>query len=154
MRIRHLAIMFVAALLASSLAAGTAKAAGAPGGSWLHSCFADFSMKGSVLTANCGAINGSFVSSFINVNKCNQPVAIGNQDGHLICESGNSTGGGGGAGLPPGSWQGSCKNAFVKHHMLQAQCTDVGGVDRLTQIDLNQCQGSISNLDGALTCDH
>lgn len=146
-----IAIILVS-LVASSPVAAAASASQVPGGSWKSSCFADFTMKGSVLTAKCGKINGQFASSFINVDKCNEPVAIGNQDGRLVCESGVAAPGAG-PGMPPGSWAASCKNPSVKKHILRAFCTDTSGVDRPTQIDLDECPGTISNLDGSLTCD-
>lgn len=70
--------------------------------------------------------------------------------------SGNNGGGwsGGGSGrLPGGSWARSCRGGDVRGTMLSAECKDLRGKWRDSQINVRSCPtGGVGNIDGRLVC--
>jgi hypothetical protein len=53
-----------------------------PNGSWAVSC-KDWSMRGPLLRATCGKIDGTWIVSTLDVRDCDGPVA--NRNGELVC---------------------------------------------------------------------
>lgn len=56
-------------------------------GSWARSCLFE-EMSGPILTAYCVRMNGSMITSSLDLTTCNAPTAVSNQNGRLTCESG------------------------------------------------------------------
>lgn len=119
-----------------------------PNGSYQQSC-RNATMRGSTLSAQCQDSRGGWQSSSINVNDCrNRDIA--NINGRLSC-TGN--GGGGGAQVPSGSYQQSCRNAYMSGPTLHAQCRDSRGNWQNSAVNTNNCRGrDIANDNGRLTC--
>lgn len=160
--------MFLITALAGALVAGAASAPALaqyrslPGGSWQASCRNSY-VRGNVLTASCRADNGSYRRSSYNLGNC-RGGQLGNSNGRLFCESSrNGRGYGYGyrgngnrgnyAGLPAGSWQGSCNNARMNGSILTASCSNGHGYQR-TSLDVQQCRSrSVGNSNGTLFCE-
>ncbi len=56
------------------------------------------------------------------------------------------------SGLPPGSYQQTCRNARTNGSQLIASCQKKDGHWRDTSIDTSSCSGGIVNDDGQLRC--
>ncbi|HUA09336.1 MAG TPA: CVNH domain-containing protein [Candidatus Acidoferrales bacterium] len=122
-----------------------------PGGSWRQSC-RNATMTGNVVYAACSAGSGYRNTSFAMRN-C-PGWALGNSNGNLFCESGNSGGDWGRPGhFPGGSWVNSCGNARISGTVFYAQCSTGNGY-RATQIDLRSCPSrTVGNRNGFLFCE-
>jgi hypothetical protein len=117
-----------------------------PAGSWMLSC-TNASMKGSVLRATCGKINGTQAKSAVNMAECDRGSTVSNIDGHLACDSGEI------AQMPNGSWAKSCKDWGMKGPLLRATCGKIDGTWVASTLDSRECVGTVSNIDGKLKCD-
>lgn len=154
--------------LAGALLAGAATAPAVaqyrgnlPGGSWQGSCQRGY-VRGNMLIASCRADNGSYQRTRFNLTSC-PGGQLGNSNGRLFCESSNRGGRsyghrgnryrGGYAGLPAGSWQGSCNNARMNGSVLTASCSTGHGY-RTTSLNVQQCRSrSVGNNNGTLFCE-
>jgi hypothetical protein len=131
----------------------------APGGSYQNSCV-NVRMHGNAISARCTAPNGQYVHSRLAL-PCYGDIA--NNNGYLRCN-----GGGGGyrpgfrpphpgpgyGYLPPGSYQGSCRNAYANGPMLTAECTATNGAWIRSSLEVNRCRPGtdIANVNGRLNC--
>jgi len=58
-------------------------------------------------------------------------------------------------GLPPGSYQQSCRDFRMQGGTLTAVCRRANGRgDQLTALNVTHCVGDIGNDNGMLTCNH
>lgn len=57
-------------------------------GSWARTCVHE-QLSGALLTAICQDGSGGMFDSSLDLTSCNAPTAVGNQNGRLVCESGN-----------------------------------------------------------------
>ncbi len=151
------------AALFCSVAPSQASAQSAtPPGSWSDSCRNAYA-NGSTFTAECRRDDDSWMRSSIDLNQCSGG-AIVNQNGSLVCESGNGqynndpynnggyNNGRYGNAMPGGSWRNSCRNARVGNGVLYADCQTGHGYNR-TQITLSQCRSrALLNRGGNLQC--
>lgn len=137
----------------------TAQQSGAPQGSWQGSC-RNARTYGGTFSADCQANGGSYQHSSINLSQC-RGGSVGNNNGQLFCESGNSRYGNGGnngawssgSGMPQGTWQSSCRNATMRGSVLTASCTDSSSRYIRSSLDVSQCRrNSVANHDGRLSC--
>lgn len=168
--------LFLTVALAGALIGGAASAPAVaqsrnvPGGSWQSSCQNAF-VRGSVVTARCRADNGSYRRTSFNLSSCSRRQ-LGNSNGRLFCESdrngrdngyrGNGHRGNGHrshghrgnyAGMPSGSWQGSCNNGRMNGSVLTASCSTGHGY-QTTSLNVQQCRGrSVGNSNGTLFCE-
>ncbi len=164
------------ASLAGALIAGAAsvpavaQSRNLPGGSWQGSCQNGY-VRGDVLTARCRADGGSYHRTSFNLSSC-PGGQLGNSNGRLFCENSrndrdNDYRGKGHrhhwnrgnsdrdnyAGLPAGSWQGSCNNGRMSGSVLTASCSTGHGY-RTTSLNVQQCRSrSVGNSNGALFCE-
>jgi len=114
-----------------------------PSGSYQQSCRFAYFVNGT-LFAECKTVSGQWVSTQLpNVGQCVGDVA--NLDGTLACNIG---------GQPPaGSYQQSCRFAYVVNNTLYAECQNVSGQWVTTQLpNFTQCLGDVANFDGGLAC--
>ncbi len=118
-----------------------------PSGSYQQSC-RNTTMRGSTLSAQCQDARGGWQYSSINVDSC-RGRDISNENGRLSC-----SGGGGGGGRPPsGSYQQSCRDAYMNGSTLSARCQDGRGRWQTSSINVNECRGrDIANDNGRLSC--
>ena len=117
-----------------------------PRGSWSQSC-SNPSMRGSVLRATCGKINGTFVKTSLNLADCRKRSTVSNIDGHLACDRSDAV------QMPNGSWAASCREWSMKGPLLRATCGKINGTWIASTLDIGDCSGTVSNRDGSLTCD-
>lgn len=67
---------------------------------------------------------------------------------------GNGGGWGNGGRLPGGSWARSCRGADMRGGMVTAECKNVRGKWKSTQINVRSCPtGGLGNMDGRLVCE-
>jgi hypothetical protein len=127
---------------------------GIPSGGYQNSCRNAY-MRGSVLTAQCTAPNGAWVTSSLDTSRC-APGAIANSNGQLTCSGGGGGGGGGYNGrVPAGGYQNSCRNISMNGPTLYAQCTAPNGAWINSQLNVSRCvHGTISNNNGRLGCQY
>ncbi|MFG1365757.1 CVNH domain-containing protein [Xanthobacter versatilis] len=137
--------------------AGEAMAQPVPGGSYLNSCNNVQVRRGRDLTAFCATRRGNWVQTRLNdFPSCRGDIS--NQDGQLWCVRGRPLPPPPAPGpqpLPPGSYQRSCRNAFVgPDNVLRAQCRAGGHVWIPAAVNLRYCWGArdIANFNGQLTC--
>ncbi len=139
-----------------------------PAGSYQGSC-TNMRIRGNTLVASCTNTSGQRVRSSLNVSTCTG-ADIGNVNGQLTCvRNGNYYGRGRGtrangrsgrygqrytAGLPAGSYQGSCTNAQINGSTLSAVCTNTSGQGVSSYLDISQCRTTddIGNVNGQLRC--
>ncbi len=145
-------ILFRFVLAAALVIAGLAPASAqfVPSGSYQQSC-RNIRVNGNQLIANCTSPNGQHIRSSINVG-CRGDIA--NVNGYLQCHGGGyGPGYGGGHRVPPGSYQGSCRNVYMQGGTLSAQCTAPNGQYIGSSLFVNQCRGAdIANINGRLSC--
>jgi CVNH domain len=119
-----------------------------PGGSWRTSC-KDMRMNGWVVHASCTNNQSAWRAASFNMNNC-PGWALGNRDGNLFCEAGDT----GFGRLPGGSWQNSCRAPNMNGHFFSAQCSANGGGYRRSQIDMRNCpRRLVGNRNGQLFCE-
>ncbi|MEW6143711.1 MAG: CVNH domain-containing protein [Thermodesulfobacteriota bacterium] len=114
-----------------------------PKGSYKETC-KDAYVDGKWLYAKCRKNNGSWYSTSIKYTDCNKD--IWNDNGVLTC------GGGGGSGLPKGSYKESCKNIYVEGNVLEADCLNRNGKYSHTSIKYKNCNKGVWNDKGTLRC--
>ena len=67
--------------------------------------------------------------------------------------NGGGWGGGGGDRLPGGSWARSCRGGDMRGSVLSAECKNMRGKWRQSQINVRSCPtGGVGNIDGQLVC--
>jgi len=166
-------IALCAALVASTLAGGTAQAqmyGAVPAGSYQQSC-SNIRVRGNgLLMASCMNNSGQRVRSQLAYQSC-RGADIGNINGQLSCvRNGNYYGRGQGrygrdrggrygngypnGALPAGSYQASCNNASMNGSTLSANCRNYSGAYMTSYLDVSQCRSSddIGNVNGQLRC--
>jgi CVNH domain len=123
-----------------------------PGGSWVASC-RNAQLHGDQFSAQCTATNGAWTFSSISMQGC-PGRQVGNNNGRLFCESGQT-----GPGwdrmrhFPGGSWVSSCDNPSMGGHMFTAQCSTGQGY-RVSSIDMRSCPSRrVGNRNGVLFCE-
>ncbi len=118
--------------------------AGIPSGSYRRSCANYYIDSNGSLQAMCKDRGGNWQpTSLDNASSCRIAENI---NGQLQCRILR--------GIPRGSYLNSCANARINGNTLSADCKDQNGNWQSTSLDnFNQCpRGSISNLNGNLTC--
>jgi hypothetical protein len=125
-----------------------------PRGSWQQTC-RNGRLIGTVLEAECMGHNGDFNTADIDLRRCpNTPIS--NDNGQLECgEPGapKTAGTNPPDVLPGGTWQQECTVIDFTPGELLAECPDAGGVPTTQMFDPSSCSGTVSNIDGYLTCD-
>jgi hypothetical protein len=170
---RFAIIALGAGLAFSTIATGQAPAQiygtqALPAGSYQQSCI-NARVRNNMLIASCTNTSGQRVRSTINVNAC-RSADIGNINGQLSCvRNGNMYGQGRGrygrgrsglynqrytGGLPPGSYQQSCRNETMSGSTLTATCTAANGQWVTSYLDVSQCRSTddVGNDNGQLRC--
>jgi hypothetical protein len=116
-----------------------------PGGSWQQTC-RNSSVQGNTLYASCQKMNGGWRDSSINYRQCSNG-AVANDNGNLVCENNYNN------QLPGGSWQQTCRNAYVQGNTLYASCQRRDGGWRDAQFNYRQCGNNrVANDNGRLVC--
>jgi hypothetical protein len=119
-----------------------------PAGSWRRSC-TNARMSGDVVMAGCNTGHGLRQTSF-HMRNC-PGWALGNNNGNLFCESGNS---GFFGGFPGGSWQNSCRAPSMQGNVLTATCSSTSGGWRTSRISMGSCPSrAVGNNNGFLFCE-
>jgi CVNH domain/Divergent InlB B-repeat domain len=126
---------------AGLLLAATWAEAQVPAGSYSQSC-TGAQVAGNVLKAKCTSMSGSAVDTSLNL-PCNG--SIDNINGKLTCTGAPA------AGVPAGSYLGSCGDAQVKDGALFANCRRRNQTVNQASLKL-PCSGPIDNDDGVLKC--
>jgi hypothetical protein len=151
---RFLALTLVAFLI---LSAQPVLADGIPSGSYQQSC-KNIRVDGDTLTADCSADGGGRVTSSVSV-RC-RGGDIGNVNGTLRCNGGDSSGGLHldlhlNAPLPSGSYQQSCTNAHMNGTTLSATCSADNGARVNSSLNIVECRhgADIGDRNGNLGCD-
>jgi hypothetical protein len=128
-----------------------------PAGSYQSSC-TNIYTQGPTLFASCTAPNGSRVASSLNFTQCPRGADIANNGGRLGCNGGgNRPGyGGGGGGVPQGSYLQSCTHVHVNGAQLVASCSAPNGQMVRSSMPLGACRhgGDIANNAGRLGCNY
>jgi len=115
-----------------------------PGGTYKRSCTNIYTDGNGSLQAMCKNSHGNWQpASLENASSC---ASAENIDGHLQCRRHRD--------IPVGSYLQSCTNRRVDGDTLYATCKDQNRHWQTTSLNnFRQCpQGSISNLNGHLTC--
>lgn len=126
----------------------------ATSGSYQQTCDSA-TLNGNTLSARCIDSNRYPRRTSLNIANC-RGRDIANMEGQLVCSNGNGYGNGGwnGAGVPPGSYQQTCSNAYMSGVTLTATCRDQYNGSRVVRLDTSNCQGrDIGNDNGNLRCD-
>ncbi|MCE9522777.1 MAG: hypothetical protein K8S25_10140 [Alphaproteobacteria bacterium] len=131
--------------------AGAAMAQPVPPGSYQGSC-SSISSYGGTLRAQCRTRDGDLIESRLeNYRDCDGD--IGNDNGSLTCAMNDDANPGGGASVPPGSYQSSCQNERVDGGDLLADCADRNGRTRHSELqNFRRCRDDINNDNGELRC--
>jgi hypothetical protein len=141
--------MLLAALLLMVAAAAPASAAKTPNGSYRQSCsnirVKDASSSRAELSASCRDYKGRDRHSSLRYKQCRADIA--NINGQLGCW-------GPGPRPPGGSWSLSCRNGYVQHSVLYANCQRRNGDWWKASINLSRCpRNRIANINGQLKCE-
>jgi len=130
-----------------------------PPGDYVQTC-RNIQTNGNVLQAQCEKRNGGWRNSTLDVSQCTGPIA--NNNGRLVCGSGNGYGYYGYNGYPNsrysnapfgGSYVQTCRNISTDGNRLDAVCETRDGSWRRTSMDnAAGCNGYIENDDGHLRC--
>lgn len=125
-----------------------------PAGSWQQTC-RNGRLIGTLMEAECLGHNGDYNTADIDLRRCpNGPIS--NNNGRLTCgEPGAAKTAGTNPPdvLPAGSWQQECSVIDFSPGELLAECPDADGVPTTQMFDPSSCSGTVSNIDGYLTCD-
>lgn len=111
-----------------------------PSGSYLDSCRDAYVDRG-ILRAECPTRRGQFRDTALQL-PCRRD--IGNDNGALVCGRVEIP-------VPSGSYQSSCRNAYVDGNTLRAECRDRNSRLRDAALQL-PCRRDIGNDNGALVC--
>ncbi|HET9837884.1 MAG TPA: CVNH domain-containing protein, partial [Candidatus Angelobacter sp.] len=148
-------LIFTLALLALVFMATAASAQQAPYGSYQQTC-RHIEVRGSVLYAECKDADNHWRSTSLgDYQYCRGEIQ--NIGGNLQCSDAGNPGYPGNPDYsgqyPPGSYQQTCRNIGVSGNVLYAECQDVNGNWRQTQLnDYQRCRGDIQNLNSGLQC--
>ncbi len=119
-----------------------------PQGSYQRTCRFAYVVD-NVLKAECKTRDGQWISTFLPLSDCQDPVR--NFNGTLTCFRGD-------APPPPGSYPATCTNLAVHKNILSGVCDPIqkgGGVTWgpvTSTLNLSKCVGVVSNISGFLTC--
>lgn len=147
-------IVLLSTLLATlaGLLAPAGSAWAQPNGSYLQTC-RDVRVAGkyrpdALLLAECQTKKGYWRESSLYYKSCRGDIY--NDNGTLRCQGGQA---GNPGTLPPGSWQASCRNAYIDSRTLYADCRKVNGRWTDARLNLNACPwGPVANNNGQLVC--
>lgn len=120
--------------------ASTAFSQALPAGSYWDSC-TSCQIWNHSLRCMCKTVNGNSNKTSINMKSCKSTIS--NINGYLSCDLPH----------PTGSYKGSCRYCRISDGYFFCQCKTRGGIWKNTSIRLGACTGSMSNIDGHLTCD-
>jgi CVNH domain len=114
-----------------------------PAGSYQQSC-ENSTVQGNTLISSCKSRSGSFHNTRLeNFQQCVGDIF--NDNGELNCSRG--------APIPPGDYARSCEEIAVSGADLHANCfTKKHRLQATVLTNFRHCAGSISNIDGELTC--
>lgn len=141
----------VALSLGAFFGAEPAMAQPIPSGSYQGSCD-NISAYDDTLRARCQTEEGDWINSRLDdYSECDGD--IGNIDGRLTCSRDDRRDDRGDYGIPPGSYQETCRNERVESGDLIADCADRNGRLRHSELQNHRfCRGDISNDNGNLRC--
>jgi hypothetical protein len=123
---------------------------GLPYGDYQQTC-RNIRNNGYRLDATCQKRNGDWRSTSLDYRHCQSSIV--NDNGHLRCSSNGGYGDRWHGGVPPGSYQQTCRNVRVDGNWLNATCQKRNGGWRDTSLkNFNYCRGRIENDDGHLRC--
>jgi hypothetical protein len=150
MRSVSLSLAIFAALICILSLAAPARAQ--PNGSYLQSC-RDVRIAGkyrpdALLMAECQTKKGYWRESSLYYKSCRGDIY--NDNGTLRCQGGQA---GNPGSLPPGSWQASCRNAYIDGRTLYADCRKSNGRWTDARLNVSACPwGPVANDNGRLVC--
>lgn len=131
-----------------------------PPGAWAASC-SSFEVAGDILSANCKSWGKKEIASRVDWRKCAGPIS--NIGGTLVCDSKIETTPiavplplprEAATYAPAGSWQRSCRNAFVTGASLKAECRDSKKKYQASKVDWRKCDAAVAvNAQGKLICE-
>ncbi|HMF91741.1 MAG TPA: CVNH domain-containing protein [Candidatus Angelobacter sp.] len=115
-----------------------------PRGSYRETC-RDIDVRGDQLRARCEDINGNWVPTSLDFDRCTGDIV--NDNGHLECTRR------GGRIIPPGNYTQSCSRIYVRGDTLRALCQTEDNRWVWAQLnDWDDCRGGIWNENGQLRC--
>ena len=124
---------------------------GLPYGSYQQTC-RNMRANGYRLDATCQKRNGDWRNTSLDYRYCRGSIV--NDDGHLRCVNEGYSDRWRGGGVPPGSYQQTCRNIRVDGNRLTATCQKRnGGWHDSTLKNFNYCRGRIENDNGHLRCE-
>ena len=150
MRFVTLSSAIFAALICALSVAAPAQAQ--PNGSYLQSC-RDVRVAGkyrpdALLLAECQTRKGYWRETSLYYKICRGDIY--NDNGSLRCKGGQA---GNPGSLPRGSWQTSCRNAFLDGRTLYADCRMINGRWTDARLNMSACPwGPVANDNGRLVC--
>ena len=131
-----------------------------PPGDWAASC-SSFEVAGDILSANCKSWGKKEIASRVDWRKCAGPIS--NIGGTLVCDSKIETTPiavplplprEAATYAPAGSWQRSCRNAYVTGSSLKAECRDSKKKYQASKVDWRKCDAAVAvNASGKLICE-
>jgi hypothetical protein len=123
---------------------------GLPYGDYQQTC-RNIRNNGHRLDATCQKRNGDWRNTSIDYRDCRG--AIVNDNGHLRCSDNDGHSDRWHGGVPPGSYQQTCRNIRIDGDRLEATCQKRSGGWRDTSLkNFNYCRGRIENDNGHLRC--
>lgn len=123
---------------------------GLPYGDYQQTC-RNIRNNGYRLDATCQKRNGDWRSTSLDYRSCRSSIV--NDNGHLRCSDNGGYGDQWRGGMPPGSYQQTCRNIRVDGNRLNATCQKQNGGWRDTSLsNFNYCRGQIENDNGHLRC--
>ena len=131
-----------------------------PPGTWAETC-SSFDVEGDILSANCKSWGKKETASRTDWKKCAGPIS--NIGGTLVCDTKVETTPiaiplplprEAGAYAPAGSWQRTCRNAFVTGGELRAECRDSKKKYQASKVDWRKCDAAVAvDARGRLICE-
>ncbi|MFT3810471.1 MAG: CVNH domain-containing protein [Micropepsaceae bacterium] len=131
-----------------------------PPGTWAETC-SSFDVEGDILSANCKSWGKKETASRTDWKSCAGPIS--NIGGTLVCDSRVETTPiaislplprEAAAYAPAGSWQRTCRNAFVTGGELKAECRDSKKKYQASKVDWRKCDAAIAvDARGRLICE-
>lgn len=123
---------------------------GLPYGSYQQTC-RNIRDNGHRLDATCQKRNGDWRNTSLDYRNCRG--AIINDNGHLRCTNNDRYRDRWHGGIPPGSYQQTCRRISVHGNWLEATCQKRNGAWRDTTLrNFDDCRGEIENDNGHLRC--
>jgi hypothetical protein len=107
-----------------------------PSGNYKASC-RNLNVEKNTLYATCRKVNGSWKEASLQLGNCNYPIY--NSDGNLACT------------LPYGTYQRSCRNAYLLNGQLYAECKNKLGAWVSAGASAS-CDRDLANINGILKC--